>query len=152
MSPFPATLKLLNINFENIRGSFKEFHLRVLLVDDNENFLETLVRYVATFPNVKIAGKSASGEEAVKLCDKLKPDLVLMDVKMPGLNGFEAARIMKSLDYPPRILLLSFNDHPEYRLEALSAGADGYMSKTEISSGLLRQISSIFSISSGAAS
>ncbi len=126
--------------------------MRVLLVDDNEKFLETLVRYVATFPNVKIAGKAVSGEEAVKLCGKLKPDLVLMDVKMPGLNGFEAAKIMKSLINPPRILLLSFNDQPEYRLEALSAGADGYLSKAEISSGLLRQISSIFSISSGAAS
>ena len=123
--------------------------MRVLLVDDNENFLKTLVRYVATFPNVEIAGKVASGEEAVKLCGKLKPDLVLMDVKMPGLDGFEAARIIKTLDNPPRILLLSFNDHPEYRLEALSAGADGYLSKAEISSGLLRQISSIFSVIPG---
>ncbi len=126
--------------------------MRVLLVDDNEDFLKTLVRFVATFPGVEIAGKAPSGEEAVKLCGKLKPDLVLMDVKMPGLSGFEAARIIKSLDNPPRILLLSFNDHPEYRLEAVSSGADGYLSKAEISSGLLRQISSIFSINSGAAS
>ncbi len=126
--------------------------MRILLVDDNEDFLKTLARFVATFPGVEISGKAASGEEAVKLCRSLNPDLVLMDIKMPGLNGFEAARIMKSLDNPPRILLLSFNDHPEYSLEAVSAGADGYLSKAEISSGLLRQISSIFSINSGAAS
>lgn len=123
--------------------------MRILLVDDNENFLETLIRYVATFPGFEIAGKAASGEEAVKLCRKLNPDLVLMDIKMPGLNGFDAARIIKSLENPPRILLLSFNDHPEYRLEAVNAGADGYMSKAEISSGLLRQISSIFSVFPG---
>lgn len=126
--------------------------MRILLVDDNESFLETLERFVNTFPNVIIVGKTTSGEQAVKMCGKLKPDLVLMDVKMPGLNGFEAARIIKSMDNPPRILLLSFNDHPEYRLEAVSSGADGYLSKSEINSGLLRQISSIFSISSGAAS
>jgi DNA-binding NarL/FixJ family response regulator len=126
--------------------------LRVLIVDDNESFLETLEKFVSTFPNVEIAGKAVSGEQAVKMCSKLKPDLVLMDIKMPGLNGFEAARIIKSMDNPPRILLLSFNDHHEYQAEAVSAGADGYLAKSEINSGLLRQISSIFSISSGAAS
>ncbi len=126
--------------------------MRILLVDDNVDFLETLARYVRTFPGVEIAGKAASGNEAVKLCAKLKPDLLLMDIKMPGLNGFEAARIIKSMDNPPRILLLSFNDHPEYKLESVNAGADGYLSKSEINSGLLRQISSIFSINSGAAS
>jgi two-component system nitrate/nitrite response regulator NarL len=126
--------------------------LRVLLVDDNENFLETLNRYIAGFPNIQIAGTASSGEEAVKLCGKLNPDLVLMDINMPGLNGFETARLIKSLKNAPRILLLSFNDDPEYRFEAISSGADGYLSKEEISSGLLRQISSIFSLNSGAAS
>ncbi len=123
--------------------------MRVLLVDDNEKFLKTLVRYVATFPEVEISGKAVSGEEAVKLCGKLNPDLVLMDINMKGLNGFDAARIIKSLEHPPKILLLSFNDLPEYRLKAVDAGADGYLSKAEISSGLLRRISSIFSVIPG---
>jgi DNA-binding NarL/FixJ family response regulator len=126
--------------------------VRVLLVDDNENFLETLIRYVRTFPFVNIIGKASSGEEAVGLCNKLKPDLVLMDVKMPGINGFETTRLIKSLHNAPRILLLSFNDNPEYRVESIKSGADGYLAKSEISSGLLRQISSIFSMNSGAAS
>ncbi len=126
--------------------------MRVVLVDDNENFLETLSRYVKTFPKVEVAGKAGTGEEAVEMCRELKPDLVLMDVKMPGLNGFETARKLKLLDNPPRILLLSFNDNPEYRIESINSGADGYLAKSEINSGLLRQISSIFSIRSGAAS
>jgi DNA-binding NarL/FixJ family response regulator len=126
--------------------------LRILIVDDNESFLETLEKFVNTLPNVEVVGKVVSGEQAVKLCSKLKPDLVLMDIKMPGLNGFEAARIIKSMENPPRILLLSFNDHPQYRVESVNAGADGYLSKSEISSGLPRQISSIFSLNSGAAS
>ena len=126
--------------------------MRILIVDDNESFLETLEKFVSSLPNVDVVGKVASGEQAVNICSKLKPDLVLMDIKMPGLNGFEAARIIKSMDNPPRILLLSFNDHPQYRIESVKAGADGYLSKSDISSGLLRQISSIFSLNSGAAS
>ncbi len=126
--------------------------MRILIVDDNESFLETLEKFVNTLPNVEVVGKVDSGQQAVKICSKLNPDLVLMDIKMPGLNGFEAARIIKSMENPPRILLLSFNDHPEYRIESVNAGADGYLSKSEISSGLLRQISSIFSLNSGAAS
>jgi DNA-binding NarL/FixJ family response regulator len=126
--------------------------LRILLVDDNENFLETLTKYVSTFPAVNIVGKAATGEEAVKICSKVKLDLVLMDINLRGINGFETARILKSFPHPPRILLLSFNDSPEYRIESLNSGADGYLSKSDINSGLLRQISSLFSINSGAAS
>ena len=126
--------------------------MRVLLVDDNERFLEALIKYVKTFPFVTIVGKASSGEEAVRFCHKLSPDLVLMDIKMPGMNGFEATNRIKSLKNPPRVLLLSFNDNPEYRNESLNSGADGYLAKSEISSGLLRQISSIFPINSGAAS
>jgi DNA-binding NarL/FixJ family response regulator len=71
---------------------------------------------------------------------------------MPGINGFETTRLIKSLNNAPRILLLSFNDNPEYRVESIKSGADGYLAKSEISSGLLRHISSIFSMNSGAAS
>lgn len=126
--------------------------MRVLLVDDNENFLEALEKYVGSFPSIKVVGEASNGETALKMCVKLNPDLVMMDIKMPGMSGFEAARSMKSLKNPPRILLLSFNDNPEYKVESINSGADGYIAKSEISSGLFRQISSIFSISSGTAS
>jgi DNA-binding NarL/FixJ family response regulator len=126
--------------------------LRVLLVDDNENFLETLTGFVKTFPSVEIVGRAGSGENAVKLVSKLKPDLVLMDVAMPGISGFETTRLLKSFENPPRILLLSFSDTPEYRNESVKAGADGYLAKTDISSGLLRTISSIFPLNTGAVS
>lgn len=126
--------------------------MRVLLVDDNENFLETLIRFVKTFPSVQIIGKAGTGEEALLQCNRLKPDLVLMDIKMPGLNGFETTRLLKSAENAPKVLLLSFNDNPEYRTESIKSGADGYIAKSEISSGLLRQITSIFPMSSGAAS
>jgi len=130
----------------------KEYGLRVLLVDDNESFLESLTRLISSFPSVTIIGKTISGESALEMCERLNPDLVIMDIKMPGVSGFEASRLMKNLNYPPRILLISFNDEPEYLFESLSAGADGYMAKSDISTGLFRRISSIFSINSGAAS
>ena len=126
--------------------------MRVLLVDDNVSFLETLIRYVKTFPSVQIVGKAVSGEEALKQCSRLRPDLILMDIKMPGINGFETTRLIKSGENPPKVVLLSFNDNPEYKIESLKSGADGYLAKSEISSGLLRQITSIFPMNSGAAS
>jgi two-component system response regulator DegU len=135
-----------------ISEDVKESFLRVLLVDDNENFLESLIRYMRIFPSVNIVGKASNGEAALELCSKLTPDLVMMDIRMPGMSGFEAARTMKTLNNPPRILLLSFNDNPEYIIETINSGADGYIAKSEINSGLFRQISSIFSLSSGTAS
>ncbi len=124
----------------------------MLLVDDNENFLESLNRFICSYPSIKIVGKASNGASALEMCSRLNPDLVMMDVKMPGMNGFETARSMKLLKNPPRILLLSFNDNPEYTVESINSGADGYIAKSEISSGLFRQISSIFSINSGTAS
>lgn len=126
--------------------------MRVLLVDDNENFIETLAAYVETFPSVKIVGKAGSGEEAVNLASKLKPDLILMDIQMPGLSGFETTRLLKASENPPRILLLSFNNSPLYKSESIKAGADGYLVKSEINSGLLRTISSIIPLNPGAVS
>lgn len=126
--------------------------MRVLLVDDNENFIETLAGYIKTFPAVEIVGKAGSGEEAVKLSSKLKPDLVLMDIQMPGLSGFETTRLLKSTENPPRILLLSFNSNPLYKSESIKAGADGYLEKSDINSGLLRKITSIFPLNPGAVS
>jgi DNA-binding NarL/FixJ family response regulator len=107
---------------------------------------------MSSFTSVTIIGKAITGESALEICKKLLPDLVIMDIKMPGISGFETTKLMKTLNYPPRILLISFNDEPEYLFESLSAGADGYMTKSEISTGLFRSISSIFSINSGAAS
>jgi DNA-binding NarL/FixJ family response regulator len=101
---------------------------------------------------VKIIGKASDGKSAVELCSKLNPDLVMMDITLPGMSGFETTKMMKSLTKPPRILLLSFNNEPEYTVESINSGADGYLAKSEINSGLFRQISSIFSLSSGTAS
>jgi DNA-binding NarL/FixJ family response regulator len=137
---------------KNLTGCMKEFHLRVLLVDDNEKFIETLAGYIETFPSVQIVGKARSGEEAVNLTSKLKPDLILMDIQMPGLSGFETTRLLKASENPPRILLLSFNNSPLYKSESIKAGADGYLVKSEINSGLLRTISSIIPLNPGAVS
>jgi two-component system NarL family response regulator len=126
--------------------------LRILLVDNNEKFLESLSRFISSFPSVSIIGKTSNGKTALEMCSRLNPDLVLMDITLPGMSGFETTRRMKSLNNPPRILLLSFNDEPEYTLESINSGADGYLAKSEINSGLFRQISSIFSLHSGAAS
>ena len=126
--------------------------MRVLLVDDNKNFLESLSRFLGPYPAIEIIGKVSDGKAALEICSRLNPELVMMDIRIPGINGFETARIMKTLENPPRILLLSFNDETEYLAESLSSGADGYLAKSDIISELFRQLSSIFSFNFGAAS
>ncbi|HSD62849.1 MAG TPA: response regulator transcription factor [Ignavibacteriaceae bacterium] len=126
--------------------------MRILLVDASEKFLISLSSFIDSFPSVNIIGKTSNGKSALEMCSRLNPDLVMMDITLPGMSGFETAKMMKSLRNPPRIFALSFSDEPEYTVESINSEADGYLTKFEISSGLFRQISSIFSSNSGAAS
>lgn len=117
--------------------------MRILLVDNNEKFLDSLSRFISSFPSMNIIGKTSNGKTALEMCSRLNPDLVMMEINLPEMSGFDTTKLMKSLNNPPGILLLSFNDEPEYTLESINCGADGYLAKSEINSGLFRQISSI---------
>lgn len=118
--------------------------LKVLLVDDHPDFLETLVFYLAKFTTVRIVAKIRSGEEAVKRVQAKPPDLVLMDVLLPGMNGFEATRRVKAFLRPPRVIILTLLSDPESRALAEEAGADGFLGKAEITSKLLPKIATLF--------
>ncbi len=77
----------------------------------------------------------------------MKPDVVLMDVSMPHMNGLLAGRLLKSMPHGPRLVLLSVNDLPEYRAEAKAIGADGFLSKSEFGADLLPMIRGMFHVS-----
>jgi DNA-binding NarL/FixJ family response regulator len=104
--------------------------IRVLLVDD-----QTLVRsgfrmILHAEPDIDVVGEAADGGEAVALARELKPDVVLMDVRMPNLNGIEATRqIIDGTEDAPRVLVLTTFDLDEYVFEALRAGASGFLLK-----------------------
>ncbi len=104
---------------------------RILLVDDSEEFLEAAERFLASEPDLEIVGKARSGEEALALIETTQPDLVLMDVAMPGMNGLEATRRIKGQTKAPKVVMLTLYDNPEYRMVAAENGADGFVTKSE---------------------
>ena len=102
---------------------------RLIIVDDHALARESLRDMLADEPELEVVGEAANGLEALALCSRLQPDLVLMDVRMPRLDGLEATRKVKQ-EYPKIIvLILTMHENPDYLLEALRAGAAGYVLK-----------------------
>ncbi|HVY80174.1 MAG TPA: LytTR family DNA-binding domain-containing protein [Steroidobacteraceae bacterium] len=101
--------------------------LRVLIVDDEAPARERLRSLLTEIGTVEIAGEATNGEEALKLAVDLAPDVVLLDVRMPGIDGIEAARQMNSLVEPPAVIFATAYD--EYAVNAFDAHAVGYLLK-----------------------
>ena len=106
--------------------------MRVLLVDDDPVFLQSAARLLAPEAGFTVVGRARSGAEAIDQAAALSPDLVLMDVEMPDMDGLETTRRLKALPLPPRVLLVSIYDSDARRFEAAAAGADGYIGKWEL--------------------
>lgn len=103
--------------------------IRLLLVDDHEIVRAGLRMLFSAEPEVEIIGEASSGEEAVNLVASLKPEVVLMDVAMPGIGGIEAARRIKATHPQVAVLALTMHEDDEYFFEMLAAGASGYVPK-----------------------
>jgi DNA-binding NarL/FixJ family response regulator len=104
--------------------------IRVLIADDQAMVREGLSVLLNAQPDIQVAGQAADGQEAVGMTAELRPDVVLMDVRMPVLNGLEATRLIVGGDEPaPRVLVLTTFDLDEYVYEALRAGASGFLLK-----------------------
>ena len=118
--------------------------IRVALVDDSEEFLMGASSWIRSEPALTLAGTSRSGEEVLDLTERLEIDLVLMDAVMPGMNGFETTRRLKSRPRPPFVVILTFHDTQAAREAARAAGADGFLSKPEFPDRLMPVIRSLF--------
>jgi DNA-binding NarL/FixJ family response regulator len=116
---------------------------RALLVEDHTLVRSGVRALLDAAQDVDVVGEAADGREAVELCRTLKPDLVLMDVAMPGLNGIEAARQVLAGNAPPRIIMLSMHATRQYVYESLKAGVQGYVLKDAAFSELLIAIKTV---------
>ncbi|MBK8005098.1 MAG: response regulator transcription factor [Gemmatimonadetes bacterium] len=102
---------------------------RVMLVDDHSLVREGLRHVLAATPGVEIIAEAGDGETALRLAAEIKPDLVVMDLSMPGMGGLEVTTRLRELLPQVKVLILSVQDHPEYVLGAVRAGAQGYLRK-----------------------
>ena len=102
---------------------------RVLIVDDHDLVRGGYHRMLDREPDLQVIGEASDGREAVALCRELRPDLVLMDVRMPTMDGLEATRRIKAEIPTTSVLMVTTYDNPDYLLDAIEAGAAGYILK-----------------------
>ena len=118
--------------------------IRVLLVDDNDSYLQGMSTWLTGGTRLEIVGRARTGEDALLQVESLSPDLVLTDLSMPGMNGFEVARQIKMRPDAPRVIMVTFHDSETLRLEAFAAGADGLVDKAKVTERLIPVIRSLF--------
>lgn len=106
--------------------------MRLIIIDDHASFLEALIDMLDRAPDIEVVGKAHDGREGLKLAAELKPELVLVDFSMPGLDGLAVTRQLKAWPKPPRVVMMSFNTAPEYRDMALATGADAFLAKGDL--------------------
>jgi DNA-binding NarL/FixJ family response regulator len=116
--------------------------IRVLVVDDYEPFRRVVCSRLESRPDFEVIGEASDGLEAVEKAQVLKPDLILLDIGLPSLNGIEAARRISSLIPATTILFVSQISDPDVVQEALSNGAIGYVWKQDAGIDLLRGVES----------
>ena len=117
--------------------------VRVMLVDDHQVVRTGIKVYLESQPQIQVVGEAGTGEEALELISALKPDVVVMDITMPGMGGIEATRQL-SAQYPAcHVLILTVHADPQYFFEMMAAGATGYVTKQAAADELLEAIRTV---------
>ncbi len=114
--------------------------IRVLICDDQDIVREGLRAILSTAPNIEVIGVASDGAEAVEAVEKSAPDVVLMDLNMPGVNGIQATRLIREKYSQVRVLALTTYDADEWVFDAIRAGASGYLLKGTPREGLVQAI------------
>ncbi|WP_231442987.1 response regulator [Brevibacterium zhoupengii] len=114
--------------------------IRVVLIDDEPLVRAGLAAIIDSAPGLEVVGEAGDGADAIDLAQRTQPDVVIMDVRMPQLNGLEATRLLVNRSDPPRVLILTTFDSDDYVFEALRAGADGFVLKRAQPEELIRAV------------
>lgn len=113
---------------------------RVVIADDHTLFRQGIKNLLASESDIEVIGEAGTGNEAIAMVETLRPDLILMDVSMPGLSSFEATRQLKRIHPDIKVLFLTMFDDEDYLLESMQAGASGYILKDSPTEQLLSGI------------
>jgi len=116
---------------------------RILVVDDYEPWRRFISSTLQQFPELQLIGEACDGLEAVRKTQALQPDLVLLDIGLPKLNGIEAARQIRQLSARPKILFVSQNHSADIAHAAMQSGATGYLAKSDAVGELLAAVQAV---------
>lgn len=124
--------------------SVKKQIIRVLVADDHPVVRKGLQTCFAKQGNLKVVGEAADGDEALRKARELSPDVVLMDISMPGMNGLAVTEVLRKEAPDMKVLILSVHSNKEYIFRVIQAGAHGYVSKEAPPEELIRAIESVY--------
>ena len=117
--------------------------IRVLLADDHASIRRGIRRILEKNSNICVVGEASTGMDALRLVQELKPDVLLLDIEMPGVKGIHVVRELRAKDVPVSIIILSACDDDYFIKEILKAGVDGYLHKSESPSKIREAISRV---------
>ncbi len=106
--------------------------ITILVADDDRGFRKLVKRLLEGKRRVTVVGEAEDGEEAVRLAGELHPDIILMDITMPGTDGLEATKRIKAQHPEEKVIVLTVHDEEAYRRAAAQSGADGFLTKKAI--------------------
>lgn len=106
--------------------------LTIMLVDDNLTFLAAVRKFLTVLPDAQVIAEAHDGHQALAQAAQCHPDLLLLDIAMPGLDGLAVARRLQAWPKAPQIIFLSMNDNESYRTEAQELGVFGFVDKADL--------------------
>lgn len=121
--------------------------IRIVIADDQELVRAGFTMVINSQPDMQVVGQASNGDEAIRLAERLMPDIVLMDVRMPGMDGITATEHITRMDNggrPIRVIILTTFDLDEYVMAAIHAGASGFLLKDTEPEALLRSIRTVY--------
>ena len=118
--------------------------IRILLADDHNVVRRGLRLLLESQPEFSVVGEAADGRQAVEQAEAAKPDVVVLDITMPCMNGIQVAEHLKEIKCRTKVLFLTIHEEPEFISAAFSAGGVGYVSKLRLASDLVNAIREVF--------
>ena len=118
--------------------------IKVMIVDDSLQFASAVAQFLSCSGSFEVLASVHSGEEALARAGTEQPDLMLIDISMPGMSGLAVASSIKALQAPPKVVMMTLEDSVEHRVGAIAAGADAFVSKDEFARELHDVVETLF--------